>query len=156
MRAFFFSSLTGGTTYLPTGVVLSWTGSVDVMESTTGVLLFSVSITPPANVTGSATGAYAAPTGACVSWVTSGVVGGHRVAGRTFLVPLGQVGFENDGTLAPGVLTAVNSAASTLISAPPEFVIWHRPDNFAAGNGSAHPVLASKITDKAAVLTSRR
>jgi hypothetical protein len=156
MRAFFFGSVGAAPNLIPTGVVISWTSSVDVIESTTGLLLFSTAITAPTNVTGSATGAYAAPTGGCVSWITSGVVSGHRVQGRTFLVPLGQAGFEADGTLSAAMISATNSAAAALIAAAPEFVIWHRPDNFAAGNGSAHAVLTHKISDKAAVLTSRR
>lgn len=51
----------------------------------------------------------------CVSWRTS--VRARRGMGRTFLGPLNSGALETNGSLAPGVLTMVNSAASTLISA---------------------------------------
>jgi len=155
-RAFLFSATGAANANLPTGITISFSAGVDVLEPATGILIQTVPVTAPSSVTGSGSGAYAAPTGACVSWVTSGIVNGHRVKGRTFLVPMAQSAFQSDGTLATAAISAIDSAAQTLIAAAPEFVIYHRPSSLAAGDGSTHPVLAERTNDVAAVLRSRR
>lgn len=141
---------------LPSGIIISFPAAVDVLEPDNGMLITSTPITKPLDLNGNDTGNYAAPAGVCVSWRTSGVVGGHRVKGRTFLVPMGSVGMQNDGTPSPTKITQVLSAANALISSAAEFVIWARPPSFAAGGGTTHPVLATNVRDTAAVLTSRR
>lgn len=155
-RAFMHDAFGGSGASLPSAVTMTFPSSLDVMESDNGLLLFSVPVTPGASFTGLGAGVYAAPAGASVTWVTSGVVNGHRVAGRTFLVPMASTAFQNDGTLSGTTITEINAAAAALIAAPPEFAIWHRPESFAAGGGSTHPVLAFKLADKVSVLTSRR
>lgn len=141
---------------LPTGVTISWPSAVDVIEPTTGVLVVSTSITPPLTIVGSATTDYASVAGVCINWVTSGIVAGHRVGGRTFLVPLASAAFDNDGTIDTSFLSNLATSASTFLAAAPEFVVWHRPDSIAGGGGSTHIVLAAKINDKPSILTSRR
>jgi hypothetical protein len=155
-RAFLFSAYGAGQAFLPLGVTISFPAIVDVIDAATGALSTSVAVTQPADVVGSGTAPYAAPGGACVTWRTAGVVGGKRVRGRTFLVPCDGTGLQSDGTLSTGFQGSINSAASTFISAAPEFVIWHRPASLAAGGGSAHPVLTQSLQDKVAMLTSRR
>ena len=113
-------------------------------------------VTAPLPVTGVDTGVYAAVAGACVTWLTQGVLAGKRVRGRTFLVPMGAGGLQNDGTLSTAEVSAINTAASNLIAAAPEFTIWRRPTSKAAADGSSHPVLAFRVQDKTAFLTSRR
>lgn len=155
-RAFLFSAYGAAQALLPTGISISFTAGVDVLDVVTGALQGTVAITPPANVTGSGTGAYAAPAGACVTWLTGGVVNGHRLRGRTFLVPMTGAAFENDGTLSATTLSSINSAATSMISAAPDFAIWHRPAAGGAGGGGATAVAAFRVADQAAVLTSRR
>lgn len=155
-RAFLFSAYGAAQALLPTGISISFTAGVDSLDVVTGALTGTIPITPPSNVTGSGTGAYAAPAGACVTWLTGGVVNGHRLRGRTFLVPMSGNAFESDGTLSATTLSSINSAATTFISAAPDFAVWHRPAPGGGGGGSATTVAAFRVTDKAAVLTSRR
>ncbi len=155
-RAFLFSAYGPGQAYMPQAINITFSGSVDVIEPGTGALVTSLSVTAPLPVTGADTGNYAAPAGLCVTWRTAGFVGGHRVRGRTFIVPLGPAGLQNDGTPATAAVTAAQTAAATFLAATPEFVVWHRPESLALGGGSAHVVLGSNVTDRAAMLTSRR
>lgn len=155
VRAFFVAATSAGAN-IPTGVTHTFPSSIDVLDPVNGQLITAVPVTPPLQLVGSGSGNYAAPSGSCVTWQTTGVVGGHRVNGRTFLVPLAQSAFQSDGTLSTVHLSDLATAATALIAASPELVVWHRPTSFAAGGGSAHPVVAAKITDKVAILTSRR
>lgn len=155
-RAFLATAYSSGAVALPAGITISFPAGVDVIDPISGVLVTTLAVTPPANIVGAGVAKYAAPAGACVSWVTSGVVDGHRVKGRTFLVPMDSSNFQTDGTISPSGITDITNAANALIAAAPEFVIWHRPASLAAGGGSAHPVLAFKLQDRVAVLTSRR
>lgn len=154
--AFLRSSYGIGGQFLPTGVTISFTTAVDVIADSTGALLNTVSVTQPADITGGDASAYAAPAGAVVTWKTNGVVGGHRVRGRTFLVPAGGAGLQNDGSLSSNFQSAINGAATALIAATPEFVVWHRPISLTSGGGESHPVTSYSLQDKAAMLTSRR
>jgi hypothetical protein len=153
----FFRTAYGSTgAFLPTGITVAFPSNIDVVEPGTGALITSVGVTPLGNLVGSDSGTYAAPAGACVTWRTSGFVGGHRVRGRTFLVPVGQAGLQNDGTPATTFINNALSAANALIASAPELLVWHRPESLAAGGGEVFPVLAAAVNDKAAMLTSRR
>lgn len=155
VKTFFSSGTTAGANLAP-GITISFPSLVDVMDPETGTLITSVPITAPSPLTSSGSGTYSAPTGSCVTWVTSGVVAGHRVFGRTFIVPLAMSAFQADGTLSAVHISDLSAAAIAFIAAAPELVVWHRPGPALTGGGSTHPVLAARIVDKAAVLTSRR
>jgi hypothetical protein len=77
------------------------------------------------------------------------------VRGRTFLVPLHPVVFQNDGTITSATLDALRLAASTLWSSG-GLHVWHRPTTPTGTDGQAFPVNASNVADKSAVLRSRR
>lgn len=154
-RAFFNGCYSSGA-YLPLGINISFNSTVDTIDAANGELVTSTSVTKPADIVGSDTARYAAVAGACVTWLTDGVEDGKRVRGRTFLVPVAGLGLQNDGTLDSTFVGFCGSAATALIAAAPEFVIWHRPESLAAGGGSSYPVTAAKIADKTAYLTSRR
>jgi len=155
MRAFLSSAYSAGGK-LPNGCLITFPTVVDTIEATNGQLTSNTPITAPVQITGSDTGPYAAVAGACVTWRTGDFVGGKRVRGRTFLVPMGALGFQNNGTLDDPTVSGISTAASTLVAATPEFVIWRRPSSSAAADGSTHLVAAATISDKAAYLTSRR
>lgn len=155
-RAFLRDAYGASTLGLPLGITITFQAGVDVMEPDNGMLLYTTPVTAPSPILGSGTGNYSAPSGACVTWTTSGVVAGHRVYGRTFLVPMSDGWMDTNGTLGATAVTNISAAAPALISAAPEFCIWHRPPSAAAGGGSTHPVLAFRLQDKVAVLTSRR
>lgn len=155
MRTFLSSSYSAGGK-LPNGCLITFPTVVDTIEATNGQLLSTTPITQPVQITGSDTGPYAAVAGACVTWRTGDFVGGKRVRGRTFLVPVGALGMQNNGTLDDNTVTAIVAAGTALVAAAPEFVIWRRPTSVGAANGSTHLVAAATCSDRAAYLTSRR
>jgi hypothetical protein len=156
VRTFFRSCYNTTGAFLPLGVTIAFPTGVDVLDPVTGVLITTIPVTNAGNTVGADSGKYSAPSGACVSWRTAGVVNGRVVKGRTFLVPIGLSAMDTDGTPLNSWLTTVSTAAAALIADPAEFVIWHRPASLALGGGSVHPVLAQAVRDRSAVLTSRR
>lgn len=155
-RTFLVGCLTQAPATLPTGVNLTGPTSVDTVEPGTGTLVFTTPITQPAQINGTASGNFASSTGACITWLTAGIVNGHRVRGRTFLVPLAPTAFTSTGGLAAAYQTSLAAACTTLLAASPDLVVWRRPDSQAAGGGGTNIVLAARVPSKSAVLTSRR
>lgn len=147
--------------FFPEDVLVQVEGVGDVIDSTTGELTGTWTAAVPDAVTGAHTGVYASPTGVCVNWLTAGVLNGHRLRGRTFLVPFGSSTFDLTGSIDATVLAALReSAASFVTAAAANFVIWHRPIPSGEPNGpraGGHDiVVASAVNDKVAILRSRR
>lgn len=153
--------------FMPPVVTLQVEQSGDTIEDTDGALTGSwTGAAQPAHV-GSGTAEYAAPVGFCCTWLTPIVRDGHRIKGRSFIVPVGRDLFQSDGSIEPYTLVTAAAAADALVSgAGGNFRIWHRPRlaqvaspghrALAAHDGSQAAVTASSIRDKAAVLRSRR
>lgn len=99
------------------------------------------------------TQAFAAPAGACINWLTNGVVQGRSVRGRTFIAPLYASAYETDGSLVTGTLTILRNAAAAL-AASGTISIWSRPR--VGLPGSHHLVQSSRVSDRVSILTSRR
>jgi hypothetical protein len=151
----FFNGLSA---LFPVGLTINMDPAVAVLDEASGVALSEFSVTPGGTVTGTATGAYSAPSGAVVNWRTSSIVAGRKVRGRTFLVPLGPIAYQANGTLADNVRTDINTAASIManvaLGSPAKLGVWHRAVN---GAGGVHvPVTSATVPDMAAVLRSRR
>jgi hypothetical protein len=139
------------------GVTITVNPTVEVLDDATGALVdYDTVATAPAVVLGGASGNYSGPSGAVINWLTNAVVGGRRLRGRTFLVPLGNSAYQSDGTLGGTSLASLNTAAALLSGAgfSSGFGILSRP----AGGGaiSFGEVTAHRIPDMAAVLRSRR
>jgi len=141
---------------LPPDVTLNVEESGDILDPVTGIPSSTWSNpTSMAGVVGTASAApYAAPAGACINWLTGTVVGRHRLRGKTYIVPLAQSAYENDGTLSSTAFSLLTSAANALAADASETVIWHRPTG--GSGGVIGSVLGAVVTDKAAVLRSRR
>ena len=140
---------------LPTTVSISVAPTFDEIEDTTGVLTDSATAGSPTVIVGDVAGAYSAPSGSCITWLTDGVVNGRRVRGRTFIVPMANIAYEGDGTITEATRAAYELAANDLIdSAGGSMVVWHRP--VAGAGGSSHVVQAARVKDTIAVLRSRR
>jgi hypothetical protein len=107
----------------------------------------------PINDSNALTQAFAGPAGACINWLTNGVVEGRNVRGRTFLVPLFASAYETDGSLVTGTLTIIRNAATALVNAG-VLKIWSRPRTGIPG--SSWLVVSSRVNDRVSVLTSRR
>lgn len=141
--------------YIPNGVTLSFPGSGDTIDETTGLLTGTWTGAAISNVVGTGVAANAAGVGANVTWLTNGVVAGRRVRGRTFIVPLSLDAYENDGTLLTTFRNLLLGEAGALVTAGAgDFVVWHRP--VGGAGGSAHDVVDRRVTDVVSVLGSRR
>lgn len=152
---------------LPGNVLVQVEGIGDIIDPVSGLLTGTWTATAPAPVLGAYTGSYAAPVGIVNQWLTGSILDNHRLRGRTFMVPLSSGMFDNDGTVNAANLAAYSArGAEFVLAVASNFVVWHRPRPAGTLNskGVALPyraggyaiVIGSKISDKAAVLTSRR
>lgn len=138
----------------PVDVMLQVENIGDVIEDTTGEMTDSWSADSVGVLAGTGSGNYAAPSGACINWLTDTVTHGRRLRGRTFLVPLAGGVYDGDGSIGAASLEAIQTAADDLISAQSaSFVIWHRGTGSDGTNGL---VTSAKVHDFTAVLRSRR
>ena len=143
--------------YLPSAVTITFPTEMEAIDTATGDLTGTIALTTLTNVVGSNAGAFASPVGACVNWSTGQIVNGRRLRGRTFLVPLSATHYQSDGTLVDASRTGMIAASSTLCSYQDNLVlaIWHRPTS-GGSDGVAAQVSSASVTDRAAVLRSRR
>jgi hypothetical protein len=154
---------------LPNTVTCVIEPSGDVIDDTTGDIVGAWAGTPQAAVTGTQTQGYQAASGAQLSWGTSTILDGHRLRGRTFLVPLAGNMFSGTGQLQEINRAAMEtSALAYLVSQDASFVIWHRPFAGRAADPTrgikakaAHPgghglVTTAKCPAGGVVLRSRR
>lgn len=147
---------------MPSLVSFTVPNEIDVLEDTTGELTGIETEGTVYSTAGAASGGFASPTGACVTWITNAFVNGRRVKGRTFVVPLAVGAYDNDGTLLGTVVTAFRNAAVTLFTSC-DLAVWHRPtvDRTTTpptknADGAGEEVTGSTVADRAAVLKSRR
>lgn len=151
-------ALTAGAELWPNGVSWSVDATVDLLDEATGQLLDAFS-TAGGTVNGSSAfgGIGPSPAGACVTWRTPEVKNGHRVMGRTFLVPLHSGAFQTDGTLMASTVTSAMEFADAMGDAGATdlvHVVWSRPVN--GSGGTKHGITSATVRDKTAVLRSRR
>lgn len=150
--------------HIPAPGTISYPTVADQIEDTTGDLVGASSSAGAAQTVGTGSTTYAAPTGVAVRWTTAGIARSHRVAGRTFLVPL-SVGSPAAGAPGSTQLTTINAAAAALVTAlASTFTIWARPliqrnpdgSRTILALGSHHNVVGSQAIPKFVVLRSRR
>lgn len=143
------------TNILPTNVTITVPGTGDTIDDTTGELTGVWSTAGGGSFVGAGTAVSAAGVGACVGWQTGGIVGGKKLRGRTFIVPLHNATYEGDGTLSPSTLSALDTFGSQLRAAGP-LAVWHRPTTKGGTDGNSYGVIAHRVRDKVAYLSSRR
>ena len=102
---------------MPTDVSIKVENTGDLIEDTTGELTGAWSQAPVAAVLGSSLGKYGAPCGGIVRWETSTILDGHRLRGRTFIVPMSSDFYATDGSLDVAGIAAFQTAGSDLQSA---------------------------------------
>lgn len=156
----FFQSMAG---LIPTGTTIQVSPVVDEFDAASGLLTGSDSMTTtPAVVTSTATSSrYAAGSGFVVTWNTDTIFRGHRVRGRTFIVPASGLAFEPDGSLDPLTVTTATTGATALVNAAAELAIWSRHFEIINGqqeqtDGAVVPVRSGTVKDTASQLRSRR
>lgn len=136
------------------GIVWGFPGEVTELNTATGALEAVHVVTPPANVTSTGAGVYAAPAGIRVEWRTDAIVGGRRLRGRTFVVPLITSGYDTGGTIASSTLTTMASATSNYLST----VVFTsaNPSVWSRTHGVQADITSAFLPDEVAVLRSRR
>jgi hypothetical protein len=149
--------------YMPTVATVKVQRLYQVIDSLTGHLTGEANLTAdPAVVAGGSATAYAAPVGAVVNWET-GMFNdlGHRVRGRSYLVPLAGC-FQTNGTIQDSNLAAIQAAGTAAIGGLGGLVVYSRPrkadpiKGTPAQAGVVNTVTAAIVKDKACVLRSRR
>lgn len=160
----FWGDLVGS---MPTDVHVQVENVGDVINDVNGELIGSWSQDPVDELVGTSASSYAAPAGAAVSWICDAVLDGHRVVGRTFIVPIAGPNYFTDGSLLDDFVDLVEGSATDLIAAQSEsFVVWHRPfpGRAATDTKPAKPahdgdnalVTSANCADRVAILRSRR
>jgi len=163
LRAFFLALAS----LFPVDVSILVGSNGDVIDDASGELTGAWTTTPVLPVVGTANTFYAAPAGAEVQWNTTTILDGHRLRGRTFLVPLAASAYQSDGTISPAAVTIIQNAANTFFGASSgDLVVWHRPVVARPADGSRPAVTAragghglvtgTVAVDKTVVLRSRR
>lgn len=148
----FFSSLVSS---MPSGVAINVPPVGETLDDATGLISGTWSGGTNSNHVGEGAGAYTAGVGASIRWLTAGYVGGRRVTGRTFCVPLNGGAFGADGLLQTATQTGLLGYADTLISgAGTSLLIWHRP--VSGAGGSSHPVTSATVSRIPSWLRSRK
>lgn len=168
LRAFFEANKQ----LIPTGIQCTFVAGGDTLVAETGVLSGTWTGTgEPSVITTGNSLTYSAAAGFAINWRTNAVLFGHRVVGRTFIVPAVRDAFD-DGSINPGVQTGTAATAATMLAAVPgNFVVWVRPVTAApswtdvhgrvhparaAHAGAFAPIVVGEIPDLAVVLRSRR
>ena len=148
---------------LPFSVALVTSPLVELVNSTNGQLQsVETATTGEGRTLGTDAGVYSAPSGGVVTWLTAGVHRGHRVRGRTFIVPLAAGSYESNGTLNQPAITSLQDAGGALLVGASIPGIWARPHRsktvppVVTPDGDFFPITGVRITDKAAILRSRR
>lgn len=149
------SAVTALAAVIPAGVTITVPASGDVIEDTTGTLLDVWAGSGGGTVAGSGPSNTAAGAGACIGWLTGGIVNGRRLRGRTFIVPLTTAAYDLDGTITSSSLGVVSTFANA-VQASGGLAVWHRPTTATSTDGTSYGVISNRVRDKVAFLSSRR
>lgn len=143
------------TLHLPSTVSLFVPSSGETINDATGELTGTWSEPGTGGtVVGTNSAAWAMGVGMRCRWLTAGIVGGRRVVGTTFHVPLPVGAYQSDGTIVESIRTERLADANALISARPEMVILSKPTPIRSGDSSA--IVGASVPDFVSWLRSRR
>lgn len=152
------AALTAGADLFNSTVNATVEGDIDILEDTTGELQFSIAGNL-AFVEGTG-GTFEAPPGLAmlVRYLTGEVYRGHRVKGGTYLAPLSKLLIDNDGTPTDAALSAAQAFGDSISvdNSYGQLQVWSRPANGAKDDGRAFDVSDATVTNKFAMLRSRR
>jgi hypothetical protein len=158
----------GFTTYMADTEFFDVQPEVDIIDDTDGSLVETQMGTTVHGQGDDTTGQGAIATGFCLTWRTQGIVNSKHVRGRTFVVPVGHICADDNGTPTDASLVAAGTLATGLtngLSPYGDLVVWARPvteemhtknPKLVVREGSSHIVTDCTITDQFAVLRSRR
>jgi hypothetical protein len=149
------SALTASAALFPSGMNITVPNSGDTIDDADGELTGVWTSSGGGTVGGTTVGVTVLGVGACITWHTGAIVDGRRLRGRTFLVPLAATVWEANGTFSAGALASLKVLSDALM-ATGGLGVWHRPTTPGGIDGTSSSVLSNTITDKPAILTSRR
>lgn len=150
----FFNNIKG---IFPNDLTFVFQGVGETIESTTGKLNGSWTMTAPASVTGADTGSWAKGVGTRVTWNTAGITRGRRVRGTTFLVPIASVCWDDNGSLSDTVMSTLNTAVPALAAADSGSMrVYSKPSAGGGTDGVAHAVTSGVAMDTVSWLRTRR
>jgi hypothetical protein len=150
------SLLVSTVNHLPTSVSYQCSTTAQVF-SDAGVLLSEVAVgAVPAVVNGTGGTTYPGGVGAVIYWNTGAVNGGHKVRGRTFLVPLSNAAFAADGTLTSTLVTALQSAANAFVGSGTSPCVNTRSLGKPGRVNGTIGVISGTVKDRTAFLRTRR
>jgi hypothetical protein len=147
--------------YIPTPVTWTCNAQSNVYDPASGLVQGPLVVSSlPATVTGTGGNTFAAGVGARINWKTSTLSGRRLVRGALFLAPLASSGFSSAGAVANPVVTALNAAVATYLSALTTAslypIVWHRPAKGTFTGGLQAIVFAGVCSSVPASLRSRR
>jgi hypothetical protein len=148
----FFGSLAPN---IPDDIVFKYPSAGEQIEHTTGQLSGAWSGSVLADTPGTDNTGFAAPAGVMFKWLTGSILNGHRVVGRTFIVPIAGNCYATNGQITTAALTGFKACAANLLTA------------VAAGTSKPMVVYSSThrqyrgvtgydVSPKVALMTSRR
>lgn len=147
--------------FVPQGVSVLVENQGDQINDADGSLIGNWSTTAVSASAMLGTGSYSSASGAQIGWTTGGIHNGRRLRGRTFVVPLVVACYTTTGTLGTSTTTALQGFADQVKNATGmKYLVWGRPraagGRLPAAPGLSSPITGSKISNKVAVLRSRR
>lgn len=101
---------------LPNDVTIGGSATFSILDTASGQLVGTGSVTQPGPVTGTAAQGWAAGAGGRILWPTDTVRNGRKIVGSTFLVPLASIAYDNNGFLQGTTRTTLGNAAATLLA----------------------------------------
>jgi hypothetical protein len=141
---------------MPTGVGYNCATTAQVFTDA-GVLMSEVGVTSvPSPINGSGGTTYPGGVGAVIYWNTGSVNGGHKVRGRTYLVPLATGAFAADGTLNTALVSGLQTAVNTFVGANPPPCVNTRTLGKPGRVNATIQVLSGTVKDRTAFLRTRR
>ncbi len=140
--------------YVPSGVQWVVDPVGDTIDEATGEVNGAWSDAALSVIGAIGSGTWANGVGARVRWLTAGFVGGRRVVGSTFIVPLTVNSYEGAGNITSATLGPLQTAASALAAVTPGVLIYSRKT--ISRPGSAYQVIGGAVPDKVSWLRSRR
>ena len=157
-----FANLKG---HFPNDVTWNIPGGGDTIDPLTGDLVGTWGTAVSNAITGTSGGSYAAPTGVMIKWGTGTIIDGHRLNGKTFMVPAASALFDTGGVVVAADFATINTQLQNHVnSMNGAQVVWHRPiytkvvggDPVLKRVGGYSAVTTGSLSRKACVLRSRR
>jgi hypothetical protein len=148
----FFSAIKS---FVPAACTFSVDNGGDSIDPLNGQLMGSWGVGTSGPIVCTGTGNFSLASGLLVRWDTGTIINGHRLRGKTYIVPVVVGNYDSVGGVLTGTQTTVTTAAQAYVTAAGgTAVVWNRPKPGQAGGFSA--VTTASVAPKVAVLRSRR